>query len=714
MLRPALLALPVSFLLLAGCPGPKEEAPTRECGLTIRYAPSASFAQPVQIKGEWNALTAEPMTQAQDGAWVFHLDATPRDYGYRLVVDGKELLDPQNPYSRWVANQEYSLARLTDCAQPQWRLDGFSASADGTVELSATWLDGDQRKGLVKDSIQVLLGGQAQAFTLDEATRRVRLRVEGLAQGKHNLRLRAQDREGRAAPELYLPFWVEQTPFDWQEAILYFVFTDRFRNGDPSNDAPVAGVDPRANYRGGDFAGVTAAIEEGYFDALGVRALWLSPVVANPDGAFGGDHGKLYTGYHGYWPSAPRDTQRRFGSLAELQALTRAAHLRGMRVITDLVINHVHEEHPYYRDHKDSGWFNTASSCVCGTGGCDWEARRLDCWFTRYLPDLNWRSTQLTDRMIEDALYWVKEADLDGFRLDAVKHLDQVAGKTLAGRLNEIGARTGVDYYLVGETFTGTEGRGLIAEYIGPHQLDGQFDFPLYWPLLDAFGKGGSLLQVDAAILENEAFYPPWILNSPFIGNHDVPRFISHAAGQVEEGSGAQAWNNIPPERVESEEAFRRQRDALTFVLTLPGVPLLYYGDEVGLPGTGDPDNRRMMRFGAELTAKEAALLQHVQKVGQARTQSRGLRFGARYTLRAEDDLLVYQRDDGTGPDGALVVIHRGPAPRTETVALQGRLRTEEGTVLRDVISGERTTVEGGVATLRLGAQSAAVYVLER
>ncbi|MGA9522174.1 MAG: alpha-amylase family glycosyl hydrolase [Myxococcaceae bacterium] len=712
MNRLLLIALLASSSLFVGCPAPEPELPVRSCDQVIRFAPNATFAGGVQIAGEWNGFVPEPMQAEADGAFVKRLQLRdPRDYGYRFVIDGKLQRDTANPYSRWIANDEYSRLRIEDCRVPRLQLDAFSAQPDGRVEVRATYLDGSERKGPELASTVLLFDGQPRESTFDPATRTFTFTADGVAQGKHNIRIRAKNVEGREAEELYLPFWIEDEPFDWQEAVMYFAFTDRFRNGDPANDAPVPGADPRANYRGGDFAGITQSIEEGYFDKLGVRAIWISPVNANPGGAWPGKNGRTYTGYHGYWPSEPRTTQPRFGTLDELQALTRAAHARGIRVLTDLVINHTHEEHPYFAGYKSDGWFNTIGSCVCGDFGCDWDARRLDCWFTRYLPDLNWRSTQVVDQMTEDALFWVKEADLDGFRLDAVKHLDHVGGRTLGGRLNEISARTGIDYFLVGETFTGTEGRPLISEYIAPNELDGQFDFPLYWPVLDAFAKGGSLVQVDQAVKQNEEFYAPEVMNSPFIGNHDVPRFISHAAGQVEADSESQAWGNAPPERVDSDEAFRRSRDALTFVLTLPGVPLIYYGDEIGLPGAGDPDNRRLMRWDGELAPREAALLSHVQKVGQARRANRGLRYGARYTLQIDRDLLVYQRDDATGTDGAITAIHRGDEPVTVLLQLRGRLSEAEGQRMRDVISGAAAVISNGTLSLTLEPHSASVFI---
>lgn len=310
---------------------------------------------------------------------------------------------------------------------------------------------------------------------------------------------------------------------------------------------------------------------------------------------------------------------------------------------------------------------------------------------------------------MQDALYWLESADLDGFRLDAVKHFDHVGGRNIAGAVNAIADRTGIDFYLVGETFTGSDGRAQIAQYLGPHELDGQFDFPLYWPVIDAFAKGGSLKAVDGAVAANEAFYPAGTLNSPFLGNHDVVRFISTAAGQIDADPGFQAWNNRPPDQVTTDLPFTRLKQAFTFLLTQPGVPLIYYGDEIGLPGSGDPDNRRLMKFGAALSGRESALLDAVQKLGSARKASKALRFGDRTTLLIEDDVYIFQR--AVVDEGALVVINRGPA-RLVSVTLKGEFAKAAPRGYRDVLSGKTLMLGGAAAvSVSLEANTAALYV---
>lgn len=718
---PRALALP-ALLLAVACGDSEDSIPVRNCEVTLTYAPQQSVQGPVSVIGEWDGFSPFNPLKLQDrgdGVFTARLEGLePREYGYRFLLgDEKQVMDPQNPYSRWVRAEEYSKLVVPDCRQPLLELRRFSIQADGRLEVEVAYVDGTDRAGPAKDGVVLSLDGEAKPDAFDRSTGLFKLEDHAPV-GKHHVKVTAKDAQGREAAPLYLPFWTEPRKFRWESGLMYFAFTDRFLNARADNDAAVPDVDPIANYAGGDFAGITQKIEEGYFTNLGVRTLWLSPVDQNPDGRFIGTGGKYYSGYHGYWPSKPRTTQHRFGTLEELRALTAAAHKKGIRVIADLVLNHVHQEHPYWAEHQDDGWFNTAASCVCGSQDCDWEERRLTCKFTNYLPDYNWRSSAMVDQFVSDALWWLEEADFDGFRMDAVKHMDQVAGRTLRGKLKEITGMTGTEFYLVGETFVGEGDRAQISRYIGPNELDGQFDFPLYWPVRNVFTEMKFksnrpqqwLTDLDAAVRANEVYYAPGTLNSPFLGNHDVPRFMAWATDPIEDKNVDPFNAPRQPTSVTDAAAFQKMKYAFTFLLTQPGVPLVYYGDEIGLTGLGDPDNRRLMRFGDTVEPQEAELLAFVQKLGQARAGNDALQTGARHTLRVEKDLYIYQRSLPDG-QGAIVVINRGALPRPPLeVDLLGGLSNVKATYA-DIFSGREVKLEGAAAVLELPPRSVAVYV---
>jgi glycosidase len=439
--------------------------------------------------------------------------------------------------------------------------------------------------------------------------------------------------------------------FDWRSAVLYFVFVDRFRNGDTSNDAPIAGIETPANYQGGDYAGVTDAIEEGYFDALGVNALWLTVPMDNPNTPGAGYDGHSYSGYHGYWPSDLDAVEEHFGTLADLKTLVNAAHARGIKVLIDYAMNHVHADSALVTQHPD--WFwpldYDGKTCVCGQG-CDWndgyEQRR--CWFTDYLPDWNFTNAAARAYSVDNAMSWIAKTGIDGFRLDAVKHIETEWIRDLRARVKqEVEIPRGERFYMVGETFESAD-RDLLKSYVAPDLLDGQFDFPLRAVLVEVLlRRSGTMHDLASFLATNDGYYASvGGVMSIFIGNHDIGRVV-HTAEDVPMG----AWDNgdpwqAPPSLPTGPEPFERLAVAWTFLMTSPGVPLIYYGDEIGMAGAGDPDNRRFMQTEG-LSVHQTALRTHLQKLGVIRRDHPALWRGYRSTLSITSDSYAFAMSDG-------------------------------------------------------------------
>lgn len=678
------------------------------CDVTITYRTTASTPR-VFAGGEWNAFSdnADELTDDGTGLYSLTLRLEPGLYGYKLVVEGGGgdpwRFDPANDYRVFVEGVENSGLRVPDCSKPQLEVRDSTVVAGGleaSVALSSLYEDPS-----VLEVVAVLRSsGAERALTSDEASltgSTLNIALSGLATGKHTVALRARDPLGNESPRVLLPFWVEDSAFDWNDAVIYMAMTDRFRNGDPSNDV-VLETASGAGFEGGDLQGLTAAIEEGYFDDLGVNAMWLTPFNQNPEGAYIDSQGRFEVGgYHGYWPTEPTTVDHRLGGSDALHGLVEAAHARGIRILMDLVANHVHEDHPYVTQHPS--WFN--DGCVCGEGDCDWTARRLDCLFRPYMPDVNWRNTDASEQFIEDSLYWLEEYDLDGFRIDAVKHVEDVAILNLGTRVREEFQTAGTHYFLMGETAMGWDpssgpydgGNGenydTISRYIGPNALDGQFDFVLYYAgasqfLNDEPGRG--MAHIDFWSQASMERYPPGAIMTPYIGSHDVPRFVSRSANPDQAGN---QWENLPPAPGNSDP-YDRMYAAFGWMLMLPGAPLLYYGDEYGEYGAADPDNRHRMRFGDELSPIESAQRQRVSALLRARQNLPGLRSRDYNTLLANETMLVVER--GTGEDTVLVVIHVG----TETADVIFDVPADFLFETVDEITGERVDLTSGRITM--------------
>jgi glycosidase len=452
--------------------------------------------------------------------------------------------------------------------------------------------------------------------------------------------------------------------YDWRDAVLYFAFVDRFQNGTTANDgSPIPNVPTEKNYQGGDFLGVTQKIEEGYFNELGVNTIWLSVPLDNADIAGLGRDGTNYSAYHGYWPKNLEETESRQGSLAELQALVEAAHTKGLKVIVDYAMNHVHSSSPVYTQHPDWFWPNQngGGNCVCGQG-CGWDgAEGKRCWFEDYLPDFNFTVAAARDFSVSNAIDWIEKTGIDGFRLDAVKHIEDAWITDLRARVTaEIEPVSGQHFYMVGETFTGD--KGTIAYYVKPTMLDGQFDFPMRAELVrTVLMRQGSMSDLAGFLDANDGYYGAGIM-STFVGNHDVPRSIHFAEDAPKWADPWADGKGTKPAQPTSQSAYERFATSLAIIFTLPGVPLVYYGDEIGLAGGGDPDNRRFMQWSG-YNAGQTFLRERMKTLAAIRADHPALRRGTRTTLSSTNDTLAYRLQDGS--DVVVTLVNRSDSTQS-------------------------------------------------
>ena len=201
-----------------------------------------------------------------------------------------------------------------------------------------------------------------------------------------------------------------------------------------------------------------------------------------------------------------------------------------------------------------------------------------------------------------------------------------------------------------------------INSFIGPNRLDGQFEFPLYDSILATLGMGTEdFTALEASALASDRIFGPETTMSPLLGNHDKSRFLAYADGDLpdlkEPDEFVVGWNKPP--KVDHPSSYAKLRLAFTFVLTCPGVPMIYYGDEIGMTGAQDPDNRRMFPDPEKLSSEEKKVQEHVAKLNAIRAAHPAIRYGSRRCLQAGKDgyavtraylqdrlLIVYNRSD--------------------------------------------------------------------
>jgi cyclomaltodextrinase len=428
--------------------------------------------------------------------------------------------------------------------------------------------------------------------------------------------------------------------------IMYFAFLDRFFDGNPANNRKVKHplVTQKTNYMGGDISGLEEIIKRGYFNELSINSLWISPITRNPDGAWGNftNPHVMFSGYHGYWPILNTVIDPRMGTSEELRQTLRAAHDSGMNVLLDYVAHHVHKEHPIYLKHPD--WV-TPLYLPDGTLNTErWDDHRLTTWFDTFMPTLDLGRPEVASYMVDSALFWLHEFEFDGFRHDATKHIPENFTRLLTKRIrSQISTRKGKNIYQIGETYGNPE---LISSYIGPGLLDAQFDFNLYDRMVDVFAFNDSFGRLVYEQQRSIQTYGLHHLMGNITGNQDRVRFMSFADGTL---ARSKDWNELKrightqDLKVKGKKGFDKFAMFYAYQMAIPGIPVIYYGDEFGMPGANDPGNRNPMRFKG-LNKEELQLKNWVRSCTKFRRSSMALLYGDFEILFYDDDRLVFRR----------------------------------------------------------------------
>lgn len=592
------------------------------------------------------------MRPASDGFVALPLEPPPGEQLYAIVEDGVFRTDSAVGTTAFAKIdgqlREVTWIEASACDAPRVTIESASATPTGAVTVVAR---------VSGAATATLRDGRSLPVLVESGTARV---TTTLPPGKHRITIASRGASAIAS------VWVGPA-WDWRDAVVYEVMPDRFRAADGSL---LAAPSPIAARAGGHLDGVRGSLDA--LQAMGVNTLWLTPLYDNAAGTFPGLDGRAYTSYHGYWPIAARKISPALGGEAALDALVAAAHQRGMRVIFDVVPNHIHQDHPYGGAHPE--WFHGtrrpdgtwAEPCVCGTASCPWGEHSLSCWFAPYMPDVDWRNPDAARTFADDVAFWIERFDGDGVRIDAVPLMPRAAIRRIAYRLRKQFDHPGNRTLVLGEIFTGSEGYDALRFFMGPAGLDSAFEFPLMWSLRGALAERSvPMSAIDSTFRAGDkALEGSGAVMSLIVGNHDVPRFISVAAGD----GGRDGWDPAP--QPADPAMYARLSVALGIVFALPGMPTIYYGDELGLAGGGDPDSRRVM---------PAFAPERVAPLARARTCLASLRRAPYDAIGADPERLVFKR-------GEVIVV----ATRASTTRLETPMPVTGDYV--DVLSGEKRT----------------------
>jgi glycosidase len=660
----------------------------------------------VNVAGSFNGWSKDTMPLRADENGVFRaiVPLGAGSYTYKFIVDGQWTPDESDPLRESDGFGGNNSVLKVDAGgkggsrfsiyADQLGPDQLIVRSAGSGEISSTSV------------VAEFPDGSTRTVPVSATSSELKVPLAGLPPGTW-VRAIAANATDRASNVVRCSLG-ERDAFRWQDAIMYYALTDRFCDGDKSNDHPIEdpNVQLPANYHGGDWRGIEDKIRDGYFKKLGINTVWIAPLNKNPQVAYREypEPHRWYTGYHGYWPISPTEVEPHFGDARALKSLIKTAHENGLKVIADLVLHHVHTEHPWWKEHRD--WFGTLELPDGTKNLRRWDDYQFTTWFEPFMPTFDFANPAAVTALIDNSAWWANEYDLDGFRLDAVKHIPpEFWWKFRVALREKVEAKRDRPLYLVGETF---KDRAGIDSFVGPNMLDGQFDFPLYDSIKDCLAENkGGLDQLEAAVEESEGAFGKESLMSPLIGNHDKGRFMAYADGELPDAKGAKeeevGWARPPA--VDDAANYARLELAQALVLAIDGVPMIYYGDEFGMTGAGDPDNRRDMRFGNDLSVPERAVLENFEKLTRIRTRHSALRYGSRRTLLAEKEVLAFVR--AQLGDRMLCVFNRGPKTIEREFLVGPEL--SDGSYI-DEMGGTIATVKDKKVTVKIAPGSAAFF----
>jgi glycosidase len=370
---------------------------------------------------------------------------------------------------------------------------------------------------------------------------------------------------------------------------IYLVMVDRFANGNPNNDDTINVEDPTA-FHGGDLQGVIQHLDD--IESLGVDTIWLTPITKMRVENIG-----VHGAFHGYWVANGRAVEPRFGRTEDLVNLKNALRMRGMKLMLDIVLNHVGPDTPQTAAHPD--WFHTNGDIT--EWGDDSQRRTHD---VHGLPDFDHGHAGAAKHLLNDGLYWVRTIDPDGFRIDAVRHIDQQFLHSWTSTISQT-----ADLVFAGEVFDGNP--VTVAREAAATGLTHTFDFPLHYAITEGFCGPGDLRKI-AAVLTQDRAYPDghqWIT---FLDNHDTARV-----------------RNMCKDKTEA---------AFALLTSLRGIPAITWGTVSGQTGEAEPENRRDMDF--ERTSMHQWIVNRLDE----RRSFTPLTEGKTEIIRAEQERMIFAR----------------------------------------------------------------------
>jgi alpha-amylase len=512
---------------------------------------------------------------------------------YRYKANGNYVVDAFNSNSEKYNNADYSYFeyyKLNATVTAEVMNKSFNYNENNVVKFNVKQADTDTQKlEVASASIDVSsLGGSSempiepelQAVTISATT--------DTALGIKTLPITVTDQYGNKFSttvdvEITDRVKKNENDFDWDEAVVYFMMTDRFFDGNESNNT-ASGTDTYGDnpglYHGGDFAGVTAKLD--YLQDLGVNTIWLTPIVKNIAGVTVTDEGSedvpYNAAYHGYWASDFTKLNPTMGTTEEFKTMISEAHKRGMRIMVDIVVNHA--------------GYGTESTFADMLRDKSVSEGDIKSWQSG-LPDFATEKAEVRAKLVEWQTSWMKDYGVDYFRVDTVKHVDSTTWAALKNSTTEVNP----SFKMIGEYYGA--GYASNGSTLGSGQMDADLDFD-FNDQATSF-VSGNISSVEKFLSARNSALNNAYMTGQFLSSHD------------EDGFKASLMNG---KQYTEDEATSAALVAATLQLTAKGIPVIYYGEEVGLSGLNNypyQTNRYDMDFSK--ATKDNVTYQHYKNL---------------------------------------------------------------------------------------------------
>lgn len=590
---------------------------------------------------------------------------------YRYKVGDEYILDKYNDKQEQKGGNDYSYIeyyKLNATIQAEVMNASFNYNENNVVKFTVNQDENDTKKMEVASaSIDVSsLGGSStlaivpdlQAVTISATT--------DTSLGKKTLPIVVTDQYGN---EYSTSVQVEVTArtrknakdFDWDESVIYFMVTDRFFDGNESNNtasgAQTYGKDNAGLYHGGDFAGITQKLD--YLEDLGINTIWITPIVENIPGVQvtgeGADDVPYNAAYHGYWASDFTKLNPTLGTEEEFQTLIDQAHNRGIRIMVDIVVNHA----GYDTDFADM--IRSGDDIVSGSDQKDSLSN---------LPDFKTEDPAVSAQLVKWQTQWVKDFGIDYFRVDTVKHVENDTWAELKNALTEVDS----DFKMIGEYAGG--GYASNGNTLGTGEMDSDLDFDFNDQATN-FVKG-NISSVESFLTSRNSVLNNTYMTGQFLGSHDEDGFKKKLldGGMAEDAATAASMV------------------AASLQITAKGQPVIYYGEEIGQTGLNNyPYQTNRYDFDWSIVSNDNKTYQHYKKMLSIRNAYTDVfARGDRKTILASDENgydIVSRSYKGTK-------LYVGLNIKDVAQTVEIPISENNGTVLKDLYSGKTYTVSNG------------------